>query len=63
MKVNLLRGNRPHGTWFSVELMIEDLSLKRVVLEPGDKLFVYASEEPRLSIVRDPPNLNLVTIQ
>lgn len=63
MKVNLFRNNRPHGEWLSVDQMIEDLSSRRVVLEPGDKLFIVESVRPRLSIVRERRALNLVTTQ
>ena len=60
MKIELIRDARPHGVWFFGYQLADDIIKQRLVLQPGDKLFVTAEEPPKLSLVRDPPHLNLV---
>lgn len=61
MKIELVRDARPHGVWFFGIQLADDIATGRLKLQPGDKLFVSAEEPPKLSVVRDPPNLTLVS--
>lgn len=63
MKINLIRDSRPHGVWFFGYQLADDIIKQRLVLQPGDKLFVTAEEQPKLSIVRDSAHLTLVAAE
>jgi len=60
VKIDLIRDARPHGVWFFDFQLADDIKTHRLVLQPGDKLFVTADEPSKLSVVRDPAHLTLV---
>lgn len=60
MKIELIRDARSHGVWFFGFQLADDIVSRRVELQPGDKLFVTADEQPKLSVVRERHALTLV---